>query len=99
MRLLCDDGGEFLFCDNDTNAHRLWGAPATDGYFKDGVNDYVVEGERGAVNPQRLGTKAAIHYRLTVAAGGAARFRLRLVEDGVAARARWLRRRNAAAPA
>jgi hypothetical protein len=85
MRLVCEQGGEFLFCDNDSNPHRLWGAPASGGYFKDGVNDYVVEGNRRAVNPQRLGTKAAIHYRTTIPAGGSAQFRLRLVEDGAAA--------------
>ena len=78
MRLVCDGSPEFLFCDNDTNTRRLWGIEAPGQYFKDGINDYVVNGDRNAVNPARLGTKAAAHYRLDLPAGGAARLRLRL---------------------
>ena len=29
---------------------------------KDGINDYVVHGDRDAVNPDQVGTKAAAHY-------------------------------------
>ncbi len=54
-------------------------------YFKDGINDYVVNGDRDAVNPALLGTKAAAHYRLNLPAGGNARVRLRLVRDHSAA--------------
>ena len=41
MRLVCDGAPELLFCENETNARRLWGQDAA-GYFKDGINDYVV---------------------------------------------------------
>ena len=34
------------------------------------------------MNPARLGTKVAVHYRLTLPAGGTVRLRLRLVHDG-----------------
>ena len=82
MRLLCDGEPEFLFCDNDTNVRRLWGIAAPPGqYFKDGINDHVVGGDPHAINPSRLGTKAAAHYRLTLPAGGTARLRLRLLRD------------------
>ena len=81
LRLICDGRPEFLFCDNETNIRRLWGMEASGQYFKDGINDYIVNGERNAVNPARLGTKAAAHYRLNLPAGGSARLRLRLVPD------------------
>ncbi|HEY3908874.1 MAG TPA: glucosidase [Stellaceae bacterium] len=81
MRLVCDGRPEFLFCDNDTNIRRLWGMEAPGQYFKDGINDYVVHGDRGAVNPARLGTKVAAHYRITLPGRGEARFRLRLMPD------------------
>ncbi|HXC13832.1 MAG TPA: glucosidase [Stellaceae bacterium] len=81
LRLICDGRPEFLFCDNETNIRRLWGMEASGQYFKDGINDYTVNGERNAVNPARLGTKAAAHYRLNLAAGCSARLRLRLVPD------------------
>jgi hypothetical protein len=70
-----------LFCDNDTNAARLFGVNGTLGYFKDAFHNHVVHGRPGAVNPGRSGTKAAFHYPLTVPAGGSARIRLRLASS------------------
>jgi hypothetical protein len=79
MTLRGDGTPEPLFCDNDTNARRLWGAPAPP-YPKDGINDHVVAGAP-TVNPQRTGTKAALWYRLDVPAGETAELRLRLSPD------------------
>ena len=75
--LHCDPGATSLFCDNDTNVARLFGAAST-GYVKDAFHDYVVAGCQEAVNPERRGTKAAVHYQLAVPAGGVAQVRLRL---------------------
>jgi hypothetical protein len=75
--LHCDGDATLLFCDNDTNAARLFGA-GTPGYFKDAFHEYVVAGRGDAVNPLRAGTKAAAHYRLTVPSGEARQVRLRL---------------------
>jgi len=69
-----------LFCDNDTNAARLYGASDGPAYPKDGINDHVVGGA-ATVNPARTGTKAAAWYRLTVPADGRAEVRLRLRAD------------------
>jgi len=77
-RLHCDPSGEPLFTENVTNSERLFGAPNTAPYVKDGINDCVVHGRRAAVNPARTGTKAAVHYVLTVGAGETASLRLRL---------------------
>ncbi|UYZ59831.1 MGH1-like glycoside hydrolase domain-containing protein [Hymenobacter latericus] len=76
--LYCDDAPELLFCDNDTNGARLYDLEATELYFKDGINDYVVEGNAAAVNPAREGTKVAAQYRAVVAPGKARTVRLRL---------------------
>src|SRR5262249_52911414 len=73
----CDDDPALLFCDNETNARRLYG-PDGDGHFKDGINDCVVHGDRTAVNSEQAGTKAAAHYLLNVRAHSSARVRLRL---------------------
>jgi hypothetical protein len=81
MRLVCDGAPELLFCDNETNHHRLHRLDRA-GYPKDAINDYVVAGERDAVNPARCGTKAAAHYRFEVAAGGSVSVRVRLSADG-----------------
>jgi Glycosyl hydrolase family 63 C-terminal domain len=84
MRLFCDGHPEILFCDNETNVRRLEGAEAPGLYFKDGINDYIVGGDHAAVNPARLGTKAAAHYLLHLPAGGEARLRLRLTHEDAA---------------
>ena len=68
-----------LVCDNETNAQRLWGLPGTSMFPKDGINDHLVTGAP-TVNPARLGTKGALHYRLTLRAGESRTIRLRLVQ-------------------
>jgi hypothetical protein len=70
---------EWLFCDNETNVRRLYGVQAR-GFFKDGFHDYVIKGDRKAVNPANKGTKAAAHYELTVPSGGMTSVRLRLTD-------------------
>jgi hypothetical protein len=65
-----------LFCDNETNVGRLYGVAGT-GYFKDGINEYIIGKKTDAVNYQQ-GTKAAIHYQRVVPPGGSVTFRLRL---------------------
>jgi hypothetical protein len=77
-RLYFDDAPEPLFCDNETNVHRCFGIDGPAGYFKDAINDFIVGGDHNATNPTRTGTKAALHYRRTVPAGGTMRVRLRL---------------------
>ena len=76
MRLHADGAPEWLFCENETNAHRLFGALRA-GYSKDAIGRHVVEGEADAVNPDRSGTKCAGRHRLVVPPGGAQSLRLR----------------------
>src|SRR5713226_4666856 len=71
--------GEVLFTENDTNAERLWGVvPNPSPYVKDGINHYVVEGKKEAVNPTAVGTKAALYHRMTLGPGESMTRRLRL---------------------
>ncbi len=78
MTLACDGAPELLFTENETNAERLWGQPNASPFVKDAFHRYVVNGETGAVNPRKLGTKAAAHCVLEVPAGGSEVVRLRL---------------------
>ncbi|MGZ4619092.1 MAG: MGH1-like glycoside hydrolase domain-containing protein, partial [Frankiaceae bacterium] len=66
-----------LFCENETNAQRLFGVVNTSPYPKDGINDHVLGGA-ASVNPDGGGTKAALWYQLSVPAGETAEVRLRL---------------------
>src|SRR5689334_2200738 len=72
---------EALLCDNESNAERLWGLENRSPHPKDGINDYLIEG-KPTVNPERVGTKAALHYVREVAAGATTEIRLRLALVG-----------------
>ena len=76
---------DLLFCDNETNAERLFGSASRSKWPKDALHTYLVGGRKEAVNPARTGTKMAAHYRLELPAGGAATLKLRLaaVEHGL----------------
>jgi hypothetical protein len=81
LTLVTDGTPDLLFCDNETNAERLFGSPSRSRYPKDGINDHVVHGS-DTVNPAQVGTKAAFHHVLTVPSGGRSELRLRLTADG-----------------
>ncbi|MFZ0707071.1 MAG: glucosidase [Candidatus Korobacteraceae bacterium] len=76
--LQCDGATELLFTENETNAARLWGQPNPSPYVKDAFHEYVISGNKDAVNPAKSGTKAAAHYVLDVPAGQSKVVRLRL---------------------
>src|ERR1700712_2926036 len=74
-RMDIDTAASWLFCCNETNTKRLYGDDAA-GPFKDGINDYVVDGETSAIGRQR-GTKCAAHVKLKMAPGARHVLRLR----------------------
>ena len=78
--LLCEGEPELLFTENETNAQRLFGSLNPSSFVKDGINEYVVNGKRDAVNLAKVGTKAAAQYRLRIASGASATVRLRLTD-------------------
>jgi hypothetical protein len=78
LRLDFDGKPTLLFCDNETNARRHFGQPEAAGFFKDAFHEYVIAGNKSAVNPAQTGTKAGALYELNVPAGGSSTVRLRL---------------------
>ena len=83
--LYYDGDAQLLFTENETNNQRIFGTANDSPYVKDGINNYVVEGNAGGVNPAHVGTKAAAQYRLKVDAGKTATIRLRLSDVAAAA--------------
>ena len=71
-----------LFTDNETNGERAYGPGNTSRkpYTKDAFHRAICEGDTTAVRPDGCGTKAALHYRYVVPAGGAVTLRLRLTD-------------------
>jgi hypothetical protein len=78
LYLYCEGDVPLLFTENETNNQRLFGTDNTSPYVKDGINDCVVQGNLNAVNPEKMGTKSAAHYQMSVGAGETATVRLRL---------------------
>jgi Mannosylglycerate hydrolase MGH1-like glycoside hydrolase domain/Glycosyl hydrolase family 63 C-terminal domain len=76
--LQCEGATELLFTENETNTDRLWKHPNSSPFVKDAFHRYIISHETDAVNPSKVGTKAAAHYPLKVPAGGSKVVRLRL---------------------
>jgi hypothetical protein len=76
--LYCDGMPELLFTENESNLNRLWGQTNPSAYVKDAFHEYLVRGKQEAVNPEKIGTKAAARYSFDVAPGGSDSVRLRL---------------------
>jgi hypothetical protein len=76
--LQCEGTTDLLFTNNESNSARLWGEPNTSPWVKDAFHEYVIRGNKTAVNPEKIGTKCAADYSLLVTAHGEAAIRLRL---------------------
>ena len=81
--LYCDGDVSLLFTENETNNERLFPQyPNPSPYVKDGINNYVVQRDQKAVNPDHQGTKGAAHYQKMVDPGQSMTVRLRLTSQG-----------------
>jgi len=83
--LYCEGSIPLLFTENETNNECIFGTRNASPYVKDGINNYIVQGNHGAINPGHLGTKAAAHYSINVDSGQTATVRLRLSDLAAAA--------------
>ncbi len=72
-----DHPEEILFTENETNLKREFKLDET-GYYKDAFHEYVIQGERTAVNPDFHGSKSAAVHRLEINPGETKVLRFRL---------------------
>ncbi|MDX2271806.1 MAG: glucosidase [Cyanobacteriota bacterium] len=79
------DGQEvpLLFTENETNQERIFALPNPIPYVKDSIHQYLIDGQTEAINPQQQGTKASVHYTVTVAAHSQRTIRLRLSAESL----------------
>jgi hypothetical protein len=70
-----------LFTENETNLKKLFGRENESPYVKDAFHRYIVNGERGAVNPAQTGTKAAFMINTSIPGKSSVEIRLRLVSS------------------
>ncbi|MBK9030890.1 MAG: glucosidase [Myxococcales bacterium] len=78
--------GAALFTDNETHGARAYGPghESRSPYTKDAFHRALCEGEADALAPTPGGTKAALHYRHEVPAGGSVTVRLRFTDTATA---------------
>ena len=79
--LYAEPEAALLFCENETNMARVFGAEPATRFPKDGIGDHLLHGA-DTVNPDGEGTKVAAHVRLVVPAGGQAAVLVRLTREG-----------------
>ena len=78
--LLCAGQPELLFTENETNIARLFNGRNRSPYVKDAFHEYLIRGNKAAVNPEQTGTKVAAYYPLQLDPGQSATFKLRLTD-------------------
>ena len=79
--LHCEGTPRALFTENETNFNRLYGG-FNRTFAKDGINDAVVHGSHGAINPEMRGSKASLRYPIRLEGNESATIRLRLSSTG-----------------
>jgi hypothetical protein len=75
-----EGANDLLFTNNETNISRLVGAPNVTPFVKDGINNYIVLGQKDAVNSEKTGTKAAAHCLVDINGGESKILCLRLTK-------------------
>ena len=81
-RWLISDGNAVtaLFTENETDYERAFGVKNQKPYVKDAFGRFVINHDLNAVNPKRLGTKAAFQYVSVIEPGQSEVIRLRLTD-------------------
>ncbi|GAA4235006.1 glucosidase [Postechiella marina] len=77
---LYHEGGEQLFCENETNNKRIYNVDNEVPYVKDGIHEHVVNNKE-TVNPNKEGSKMAVWYKFNLKAGEERSIKVRLSKD------------------
>jgi Glycosyl hydrolase family 63 C-terminal domain len=77
-QLHCENADALLFTENESNLERLWGVPNRSPFVKDSINNAVTQSKIELINPEKVGTKAAAHYRFLISPNESRTIRLRL---------------------
>jgi hypothetical protein len=80
MFLFSEGNAPLLFTENETNTERIFGSINSSPYVKDGINNFIVNKKRQAINPQQEGTKMSVDYSVIIPAGQTKEIKLRLTD-------------------
>ena len=73
-----DQNAEAIFCDNESNPEIIKDAKNNSKYFKDGINNFLINDDETAVNPEKKGTKASFFIDTELEGGESKTFDFRL---------------------
>ncbi len=78
LTLYLEQETSLLFCDNETNFNTLYGTSNKTPFAKDGIYEFLINGNDKAINPDAYGTKVAANYDLIIKRKESSTLRLRL---------------------
>ncbi len=78
-----DGSPHWVFTENETNEDRSSATTGRSPYAKDAFHRHLIDGDNSAVNPQRVGTKAAAVYRADLKPGESRPFCLRFASTPI----------------
>ncbi len=71
---------QLLFTENETNFQTIFNSRNRTPYVKDAFHQFLIHGDKAAVNPAMNGTTMAALYSLTLGPGESAVLKLRLTD-------------------
>ncbi|MBS1666835.1 MAG: glucosidase [Bacteroidetes bacterium] len=80
FKLYCENNDSLLFCENETNCEKLYDHVTEIKYYKDGINEFIVNQNESSINPDRGGTKASVNYDIDIPCRQSKTIRLRLTK-------------------
>jgi hypothetical protein len=69
MKLYCKDAESLVFCENETNKMRVFGKQNDSLHLKDSINNFIINGDKTAINTNQIGTKMSAKYARNIKVG------------------------------
>lgn len=76
LMLWGENAKDAFFTENETNTNRIFGIPNRSPYVKDGINNFIINGQVDSINPDKLGTKVSLYYPIKMESGESRHLRL-----------------------
>ncbi|MBL0302936.1 MAG: glucosidase [Cytophagaceae bacterium] len=74
------EADELIFCENETNLEKVFGKDNESEFLKDGINEYIINGKKDAVNKYMSGTKMSAKYSKIIKAGSSVEYYFRFCD-------------------
>ncbi|MBK9509834.1 MAG: glucosidase [Cytophagaceae bacterium] len=75
------EADELIFCENETNLEKVFGKDNESEFLKDGINEYIINGKKDAVNKYLSGTKMSAKYSKIIKAGSSVEYYFRFCDQ------------------